>query len=171
MYDFTYPDYKPMVFYSAPLLCLREGHFSNRSPGLMLRKNRYCWRSSRCDCDFLHNVLLLQLWFFSTNLYRHSLLFHGILKFKILHKKMKNVWNLTLLVDTSSPNDPKMTLAIRVILGSFGELVSKWHVTGKRLIIQWSGVEFGHGVVCGVLSAFVSKLVWWEHMCNAAIKV
>ncbi len=33
------PDYKTMVFYSAPLLCLRESHFSNRSPGLMLRKN------------------------------------------------------------------------------------------------------------------------------------
>ncbi len=35
---YTEPDYKTMVFYSAPLLCLREGHFSNRSPGLMLRK-------------------------------------------------------------------------------------------------------------------------------------
>ncbi len=31
---YTEPDYKTMVFYSAPLLCLREGHFSNRSPGL-----------------------------------------------------------------------------------------------------------------------------------------
>ncbi len=38
---YTDPDYKTMVFYSAPLLSLREGHFSNRSPGLMLRKNRY----------------------------------------------------------------------------------------------------------------------------------
>ncbi len=36
----TDPDYKTMVFYSAPVLCLCEGHFSNRSPGLMLRKNR-----------------------------------------------------------------------------------------------------------------------------------
>ena len=39
--EYTDPDYKTMVFYSVPLLCLREGHFSNRSPGLMLRKNRY----------------------------------------------------------------------------------------------------------------------------------
>ncbi len=34
---YTDPDYKTMVFYSAPLLCLHEGHFSNTSPGLMLR--------------------------------------------------------------------------------------------------------------------------------------
>ncbi len=32
---YTDPNYKTMVFYSAPL-CLHEGHFSNRSPGLML---------------------------------------------------------------------------------------------------------------------------------------
>ncbi len=38
---YTDPDYKTMVFYLAPLLCLREGHFSNRSPGLMLRRKRY----------------------------------------------------------------------------------------------------------------------------------
>ena len=29
---YTDPDYKTMVFYSAPLLCIREGYFSNRSP-------------------------------------------------------------------------------------------------------------------------------------------
>ncbi len=39
--EYTDPDYKTMVFYSAPLLCLSEGHFSNRSPGLMLRKKQY----------------------------------------------------------------------------------------------------------------------------------
>ncbi len=33
---YTDPSYKTMVYYSAPLLCLCEGHFSNRSPGLML---------------------------------------------------------------------------------------------------------------------------------------
>ena len=38
---YTDPDYKTVVFYSVPLLCLREGHFSNKSPALMLRKNRY----------------------------------------------------------------------------------------------------------------------------------
>ncbi len=36
---YTDPNYKTMV-YSAPLLCVREGHFWKRSPGLMLRKNR-----------------------------------------------------------------------------------------------------------------------------------
>ncbi len=34
------PDYKTMVFYSVPLLYICEGHFSNSSPGLMLRQ---CW--------------------------------------------------------------------------------------------------------------------------------
>ncbi len=39
--EYTDPDYKSLVFYnSVPLLCVNEGHFSNRSPGLMLRKNR-----------------------------------------------------------------------------------------------------------------------------------
>ncbi len=34
-------------------------------------------------------------------------------------------------------------LVSMVILGAFGELVSKWPVTRKQLTVEWNGVKLG----------------------------
>ncbi len=36
-------------------------------------------------------------------------------------------------------------LVIKVILRSFGALVSKWHATGKRLAVERNGLKFATG--------------------------
>ncbi len=49
--EYTRPNYKTMVFYSAPLLCLREGHFFEKNPWSYTQENRYLTRGFHSEAS------------------------------------------------------------------------------------------------------------------------
>ena len=80
------------------------------------------------------------------------------------------VWDFWVVVTCIS--SPFYLLVFKVMLGAFGALVSKWHITQKLLTVEWNGMKFGTQGRCSMYIGYFHLLMFrsfWDHLVHYSV--